>query len=59
MTNNQTTTGPARTGMSFNHPGWKNINTLPRKTIIATMVSYVLNERRYRHQQAIKLGGQA
>ncbi|EKO3542322.1 hypothetical protein P0F40_002902 [Vibrio metschnikovii] len=47
---------PKRIGKSSPH---RALWTLPRKTIIATMVSYVLNERRYRHQQAIKLGGQA
>lgn len=29
----------------------------PRKTIIATMVSYLINERRYRYQQENKLKG--
>lgn len=30
----------------------------PRKTIIATMVNYVINERRYRYQQTNKLTGE-
>lgn len=36
-----------------------HLYNMPRKSIISTMVSYVLNERRYRHQQAIKMGGKA
>lgn len=47
---------PTRIGKTSPH---REFWTAPRKSIISTMVTYVLNERRYRHQQGIKMGGKA